>query len=278
MTTDTIERHPWNEGFQWTMPPTAPRTLSAAQVQQFDELGYVVLDELLPRTTLDGVTAEIDGFISEADAHLDRAADGRHLISEKGAITFADKLLPKSPLLRKLSRHEAILGVCLDLIGPDVNVYWDEAVYKKSDKPRRFPWHQDNGYGFLEPQQYVTFWIALNEAHVNNGCPWIAPGVHRYGTLKHRFVDPLGFECFSEAPSAIPAEVPAGGAAVFSSLTPHLTGPNITGQVRKTYILQYAPAGARRLEGNPKDGPPAEVVPADDPERQYPVLRGGRPV
>jgi ectoine hydroxylase-related dioxygenase (phytanoyl-CoA dioxygenase family) len=278
MTTDMIERHPWNDGFQWTMPPTAPRTLSAGQAQQFDELGFVVLDELLDRTTLAEVTAEVDAMVAEADAALEAADDGRLLISERGAITFAAQLLPRSPILRKLSRHEQILGIALDLIGPDVNVYWDEAVYKKSEKPRRFPWHQDNGYGYLDPQQYLTFWIALNEAHVNNGCPWIAPGVHRHGTLRHRFVDPLGFECFSEAPSAIAAEVPAGGAAVFSSLTPHLTGPNITGQVRKTYILQYAPAGARRLEGNPKDGPPSSILPADDPERQYPVLRGGRPV
>jgi ectoine hydroxylase-related dioxygenase (phytanoyl-CoA dioxygenase family) len=277
MTTDTMKLHPWNEQFQWTMPPAAPRTLSTAQVRQFDELGFIVLEELLDRATLDEVTAETDALIDEADAALERAG-GRQLISERGAITFADKLLPRSPALRRLSRHEAILGVALDLIGPDVNVYWDEAVYKKSEKPRRFPWHQDNGYGYLEPQQYLTFWIALNEAHVNNGCPWIAPGIHTRGTLRHRFVDPLGFECFSDAPSAVAAEVPAGGAAVFSSLTPHLTGPNITGQVRKTYILQYAPAGARMLRGDPKAGSPAEVVPADDPERQYPVLRGGRPV
>ena len=31
---------------------------------------------------------------------------------------------------------------------------------------------------------------------------------------------------------------------VFSSLTPHLTGPNTTDAVRKAYILQYAPTGA----------------------------------
>ena len=40
------------------------------------------------------------------------------------------------------------------------------------------------------------------------------------------------------------AEVPAGGVVVFSSLTPHLTGPNMTDAVRKAYILQYAPTGA----------------------------------
>ncbi|HZM40351.1 MAG TPA: hypothetical protein VFB94_14610, partial [Acidimicrobiales bacterium] len=70
------------------------------------------------------------------------------------------------------------------------------------------------------------------------------------------------------------AEVAAGGVVVFSSLTPHLTGPNLTGEVRKAYILQYAPEGATVLRGDPS-GEPTERVPADDPVRQFPVLRHG---
>ena len=158
-------------------------------------------------------------------------------------------------------------------------MYWDQAVYKKPEKPRRFPWHQDNGYTFIEPQQYLTCWIALTDATEQNGCPWVAPGVHRVGTLAHTYVDPLGFECFAEPPApAIAAPVRAGSAVVFSSLTPHFTGPNLTGEVRKAYILQYAPVGARVLRGDPTAGPAAERVACDDPQRQFPVLRRGVPV
>jgi hypothetical protein len=65
---------------------------------------------------------------------------------------------------------------------------------------------------------------------------------------------------------------------VFSSLTPHLTGPNLTADVRKAYILQYAPDGARKAEGNPAAGPPSAFTPCVAPERQYEVLRAGRAV
>jgi phytanoyl-CoA hydroxylase len=58
---------------------------------------------------------------------------------------------------------------------------------------------------------------------------------------------------------------------VFSSLTPHLTGPNLTDAVRKAYILQYAPAGAAVLQGDPR-GDATGRIPADDPDRQFPVL------
>ena len=55
-----------------------------------------------------------------------------------------------------------------------------------------------------------------------------------------------------------------GDVVVFSSLTPHRTGPNLTGQVRKAYILQYAPDGALAYPLGQETG-----VPQRDPERQY---------
>src|SRR5690606_38440003 len=123
---------------------------------------------------------------------------GRRLPAHPGgrALTFATHLVARSPLRRSLAHHPVLGGRCADLVGPDVNLYWDQAVYKKPEKPRRFPWHQDNGYCYVEPQLYLTCWLALTDATVENGCPQVVPGVHRVGTIRHRFVDPLGFECF----------------------------------------------------------------------------------
>lgn len=65
---------------------------------------------------------------------------------------------------------------------------------------------------------------------------------------------------------------------VFSSLTPHLTGPNTTDEVRKACILQYAPDGADLLTGDPAQGMPTGRVPCNAADRQYPIARLGRPV
>jgi len=270
--------HPWNRGFAWRDRQGPFRRLAGAEVRQFDEKGFVVMPRLVEPELLAKVVAETDRLEAQVDAALKRVDGGRVAIAEAGAITFATHLVTRSPRLAALSRHPALLDVCADLIGPDVNLYWDQGVYKKPEKPRRFPWHQDNGYAYVEPQQYLTIWLALTDATAENGCPQVAPGLHRRGTLAHRFVDPLGWECFADPPSVAVAEVPAGGAAVFSSLTPHLTGPNTTAAVRKAYILQYAPAGAQILRGDPAGGPPARREAADAAERQYPVLRAGRPV
>ena len=273
----TVALHPWNREFTWEDRTGPFRALTVEQVAQFDALGFVVVPELFDAELVARVRDEIDGFERQTEAFLASRDDGRFSIAETGAISFSVHLVARSPLLRELSVHPTVVGICADLIGPDVNLYWDQGVYKKPEKPRRFPWHQDNGYAFVEPQQYLTIWIALTDATRDNGCPVVAPRFHRRGTLAHTYVDPLGWECLHDPQETVVAEIPAGGAVVFSSLTPHLTGPNTTDAVRKSYILQYAPAGAEVLRGDPSTEPTTRE-PCNAPDRQYPVLvRGAQP-
>lgn len=266
-----VSLHPWSRHFAWRTPAAAPRTLTPAQAAGFERDGFVVLEGVLGRDALREVTAEIDAWERRVDQFLRTRPDGRLHIAEAGAITFSVHLATRSARLRALAADPTLVGVCADLAGPDVNLYWDQAVYKKPEKPRRFPWHQDNGYTYVEPQQYLTCWIALTDATVGNGCPWIAPGLHRLGTLRHRWVDPLGWECFAEPPVApVAAPAPAGSVVVFSSLTPHRTGPNTSDDVRKAYIVQYAPDGAEVVR------PDGHRILQQDPDRQFPVVSSGR--
>jgi ectoine hydroxylase-related dioxygenase (phytanoyl-CoA dioxygenase family) len=275
----SLTRHPWSDGFAWRSPSGPFRVLTDAQAEQFDRDGFVVLDGVFSAEEIAAVVAETDRFEAKVDAFLQRQADGRMAIAETGAITFTTHLVAQSAVLRSFAAHPVVAGLCADLVGPDAIVYWDQAVYKKPEKPRRFPWHQDNGYAFVEPQQYLTCWVALTDATPENGCPQVVPGVHRAGTIRHRYVDPLGFECFSDPPvEPVVAPVGAGGIVVFSSLTPHLTGPNTTGAVRKAYILQYSPPSAVVLQGDPGKGPPTAAQPCDDPARNVAVVRDGVPV
>jgi ectoine hydroxylase-related dioxygenase (phytanoyl-CoA dioxygenase family) len=247
-------------------------------VRTFDTDGFVVVRQVFTPDEVAAVRAVIDGFEAEAEAALLELDDDRLFIAEAGAITFSPHLVTRSPELAAFARHRAFAALAADLVGPDVDLYWDQAVYKKPEKPRRFPWHQDNGYAFVEPQQYLTCWVPLTDARLDNGCPQVAPGLHRLGTLAHRYVDPLGYECFPEPPVEVAvAEAAVGDVIVFSSLTPHLTGPNLTDEVRKAYILQYSPVGAEVLEGDPLAGAPTGRRACDEP-RHLPVARRGRPV
>jgi phytanoyl-CoA hydroxylase len=271
--------HPWNTGFEWVTSTAGPgHLLAQEQRDRFDQDGYLVLRSVLPSDLLEQVRNETDRADTSRRAELE-AGGGRVGISELGAITFSAHLVARSDLLKAFSKERVFIDLLLDLIGPDVNLYWDQAVYKMPEKPRRFPWHQDNGYTFVEPQQYVTCWVPLIDATLDNGCPQVVPGLHRLGTLKHAWVEPLGWQCFDDPPvQPIAAPVAPGDVIVFSSLTPHLTGPNLSSGVRKAYILQYAPAGAEVLRGDPAQGGPTARVACDNEDYQYPVVRAGRVV
>lgn len=270
--------HPWNDAFRWQPALRPLQFLDEAQATHFDDKGFVILKGALDVSLVDKARQATDALEGKREAQLD-ATGGRSGISQIGSITFAEHLVSQSDVLRRLARHPILAAVCADLVGENVNLYWDQAVYKQPERPRQFPWHQDNGYTFVLPQQYLTCWLPLVPATIENGCPQVVPGLHRYGTLQHHFVDPLGWECFSEPPrTSVAAPVVPGDVLVFSSLTPHLTGPNVSGAVRKAYILQYCPVGAVALQGKPSEGPPRSTKPCDSPELHLPVVRDRRPV
>jgi phytanoyl-CoA hydroxylase len=269
---NSLARHPFNNDFTWRSSSLSGRAASTEQAQQFAEEGFFLLEGAFGADTVSQIIEEIDPLEHEAEEFLRSQPDGRVSISKADAITFSRHLVKRSPVLRTLTAADPLVGLCHDLIGPDVRLYWDQAVYKKPGNPDEFPFHQDNGYTYLEPQQYLTCWIALTDTDENNGCPWVVPGLHTSGTLAHEQT-PLGWRCFTSSPAAVPVPAAAGDVVVFSSLTPHRTGPNLTDDTRKSYIVQYAPEGARQRTADE-----SSLVPQDDPERQYVVLQGGDPV
>ena len=261
--------HPLNQGFIWR--PTARtgrRLLDDCQIDAFDRQGFFRLDQALTADVLVAVTAAIDP-LEAAQTELVHSRGGRFVLSAAETISFTAHLVTRSPVLADFARHPALKALCHDLIGPDVRLYWDQAVYKKSGKPAEFPWHQDNGYTFVEPQQYLTCWIPLVDVDEESGCPWIAPGRHLQGTFQH-WLTALGLKCLDAVPDAVPVPARAGDIVVFSSLAPHRTGPNLKpGTVRKAYILQYAPDGATGYPGG------GASVRMDDPARQFTILSNG---
>jgi ectoine hydroxylase-related dioxygenase (phytanoyl-CoA dioxygenase family) len=267
-----LERHPLNGSFEW-QPARAPfRCVSAEQARSYNEDGFFVLAEVFDAATVRRITAAIDPFEEKVEGYLRAQEGGRVFIARAGEITFSPHLVGVSTVLRNFCAGPPFADLVHDLIGPNVRLYWEQAVYKKPGTDADFPWHQDNGYTFIEPQQYLTCWVALTNVDESNGCPWVVPGMHRLGTLRHWMTD-LGWRCLERAEKAVPVPARAGSIIVFSSLTPHRTGPNRTSEVRKAYIVQFAPDGARLVRA-PGAGDPS---PCNDPVLQFPVLVDGRP-
>ncbi len=218
----------------------------------------------------------IDPFEARQEEALREMEGGRFFIARADEITFTTHLVVRSPALRRFTASALLAGVCADLIGPDVRLYWDQAVYKKPGTESPFPWHQDNGYAFVEPQQYLTCWIALTDATEENGCPWVVPRLHRLGTLAHEYSD-IGFVCLHDPADAVPVPAAARQHRRLLVAHPALDGPEPHRRGAQGLHRAVRARAAPRCSGpSPRTAPVR--VPADDADRQYEVLRGGRPV
>ncbi len=265
-----LSPHPLNSHFAWTELNGPFRLVSEMQADLWNREGYFLLENAVSAAELAMLEAEIDPLEARTNEYLRGLPADHGFIARADELTFALHVVKRSQKVREFVSTDVLVDLCCDLLGDDVRLYWDQAVYKKAGCEEEFPWHQDNGYNFVSPQDYLTCWIALNDATIDNGCPWVMPGVHKEGTLEH-WSTKLGFQCLRDSEGAIPVEAKAGDIVVFSSLTPHRTGPNLTAAERKAYIVQYAHAGAAMF---PREG--AQNVPQDDPERQFLVVSGGK--
>jgi phytanoyl-CoA hydroxylase len=240
--------HDFNTAFTWQVPQGPFRRITAAQAEAFDRDGFFLLEDALDRATLDGLLAAIDPIEAAAEKDLREKMGGKYMISRVDEITFTTQLALRVPEMKALVTGPVFQDLCHDLIGPNARVYWDMAVYKKPDTVAQFPWHQDNGYTFIDPQQYLTCWVALSDATEENGCPWVLPGAHKQGTFAHRATS-VGLACIDEdePEGSYPVPVRAGTIVVMSSLAPHKTGSNLSNGVRKALVAEFIPDGAGSL-------------------------------
>jgi ectoine hydroxylase-related dioxygenase (phytanoyl-CoA dioxygenase family) len=262
--------HPLSAGFVWPDSLTNSQLVSDLQQQYWNQQGFFLLEDCFDADLLATVRAEIDPLEAQQSEYL-ASIGGKQGISSADALTFTVHLVQRSALLKHFARHPVFVELCRCLLGNQARLYWDQAVYKKPGNPEEFPWHQDNGYTFVEPQTYLTCWVPLVDATIENGCPWVLPGVHRHGTLVHRLT-PLGLQCLDAPEGAVAVPAKAGSVVVFSSLTPHRTGPNLTSEMRKAYILQYGHSDAVAINSA------GERLPQDDPQRQFEIVVDGAAV
>ena len=272
-----LERHPWNTAFEWTDHEGPFRRLTPAQVDQFDELGYVVLDEVFTDEELAPVIAATDALEATTDQLLADRDGGRFSIAERGAITFSLFPVLTDDAARRFAAHPVFTDLCHDLVGPNVRLYHDQAVYKKPEKPRRFPWHQDNGYNFVEPQQYLTCWVALTDATTRERVPATRAAAPSTGNAAAPFrrSTRVGDLRRSSRRDRRSRRGRWCRGLLLAVASPHRTEHDGIG----TQGL-HPPVRARRcMRVAWRDNGPADRgEPANDADRQFPILVDGQPV
>ncbi|MCG9895155.1 MAG: phytanoyl-CoA dioxygenase family protein [Fimbriimonadaceae bacterium] len=240
-------------------------SVASTLLEEMNRDGFVVLDRHFSAEELAEVDRELTRFFDERTEALKREGDSG--ISRAGEIVFDSHLAERSDILRGFVTSPKMVALTTALLGPDVDLYWNQIVYKSPETEKQFPWHQDDAYTPVDPSPYLTLWIAVNDATLENGCISVLPGSHTRGLIPHSQT-PEGWAGHSldDPDQGRPVPVAAGSVIAFWSLTLHKSGPNRSEGVRKAYVVQFCKAGTVRAE---------DRVPVDI---QIPVSREGQAV
>jgi phytanoyl-CoA hydroxylase len=153
------------------------------------------------------------------------------------------------PVFRAFSCDPRLAAVAADLGLPQAQVWQSMYIFKQPGIGGEVRWHQDATYFDSTPISVTTFWFALEDATVDNGCLWVQPGGHR-GPLRERFIrrgDAVHMEQLDPMPwpndsVAVPLEARAGTLVCFHGLLPHYSAPNRSPVSRHAYTLHATDA------------------------------------
>lgn len=240
--------------------------LSQDQLNQMDRDGFVVLENLFTKDEMAKLADDIEQYVERHEREL-AAVGGEAGINRAKQISFTSHLAEQDESIRTFCLRKEIAELSSQLLGPDVDLYWNQSVFKHPETEQIFPWHQDDAYTPVKPAPYLTLWLAISDATEENGCISVLPGSHKQGLVKHEQT-PYGWACHTpdDPDQGILVPVPAGSLIAFWSMTMHKSGPNLSKEIRKAYVIQYACAGLRRVED---DG----LI-----ENMIPVVRDGKPL
>jgi len=257
--------------------------LNPLQKQRYREDGYLVLPAFKALHEVDALRRRaaqiVDAFDPDAGSGVfstnDQGADAWFLGSAEGVrCFFEEEAFDRTGRMRQ-AKHLSInkIGHALHEADPVFEAFshgpdWAELardlglertqlwqsmfIFKQPGIGGEVHWHQDATFLHSEPMTVTGFWIALEDATVDNGCLWVAPGGH-HGPLRKRFVregDAVHFVSLDDAPwpsgnDAVPLEVPAGTLVCFHGLLPHYSAPNRSPHSRHAYTLHAIDARSR---------------------------------
>jgi len=265
--------------------------LNAQQRDDWTRKGYAVLHNFKPGAELAAACARaaelVDAFQPSpkagvfstrdrgrvVDAALLASAHAVHCFFEEEAFGADGALaVPKAqsinkighalhhldPVFNAFSHGVQLAELACDLGLERPQVWQSQLIFKQPRIGGEVGWHQDGSFFVTDPPSVTTFWFALEDATLDNGCLRFEPGSHQgaRAVLREQYVcrpatggprltmEPRSTLPWPDMAQAVPLPVPAGTLVVFGGLLPHCSLANRSHRSRLAYTLHATDACA----------------------------------
>lgn len=238
-----------------------PIQLTAKQIEQFQEQGFLILEKFIDLELVDRIIERLDPLFAtrfETGIYPDEWY-GRPNLSQPNAtrqmvgMWRCDRTIAGFSLSAEIARLNATL---MGWTGGRLAT--DSCWIKPPDAPEVY-FHRNNTYvSSIDPSSVISCWIALSDVVPEAGTLEFVPGSHQWNCSdrvrflhapKEDYRQPL-WQAVAEAgvshPEIVAANIPAGGCLFLHGNLWHGSGRNITKDLtRRSFAVSTFPADAK---------------------------------
>ncbi len=243
-------------------------TLSQAQIERFNEEGFLVVEGALEDSDLNPVIEEYEAYIDvrarqlQGEGKIKQLYEGEPFDRRLACICREhNEVYGELDIMRmrgrasfEFLRNENLMDLVEGIVGPEITCSPIQHIRPKlpdgltpgGHDQHVVPWHQDAGVTWEEADPYfiLTVWIPMTEATQENGCLEIIPRVHGKGLLRHERQGGTHIaEELMPGEEGVPLPVRKGDLIFIHKEIPHRSTPNRTDQIRWSIDLRYQKTG-----------------------------------
>lgn len=229
-----------------------PVHLSPAQIEQYHEKGYVVVEGVLSPEKLQRLRAETDRIIAEAAS----------VTAHNAIYDLEDSHSPQNPRVRRIKEPHNhfrffwdlfcdpdITDVLVPLLGENMRIYGAKMNMKAAGYGAPVEWHQDWAFYPHTNDDVLATGLLLDDCDEHNGPLMVVPGSHKGPVYDHHHD---GFFCGAFDPDAAGLDVsgaemltgPAGSMTIHHVRAVHGSALNTSNRPRRLLLTEYAAADA----------------------------------
>jgi phytanoyl-CoA hydroxylase len=233
-------------------------SLSQQQIYQYQEEGFLVIEDFLDaselqewRQAVDQAVKERNGLKIPGKEIRMEDEDGSNKEMDYYANVF-DQLLnlwQTNDRVKKIMLDERLGEMAATLAGADgIRIWHDQALIKR---PWANPtsWHLDTPFWSFSDKRALSIWVALDDATPDNGCLYFIPQSHLQTTFDNPGITKNMNAVFQFYPQlskskSVCASMKAGSASFHNGLCIHGAAANMTPGFRRAMTCAYMPDGA----------------------------------
>ena len=239
--------------------PTKARgaMLTKAEIEQYRELGYLVVSGVFDAELLAEIRRAVDAIIADAGkvtTHTDVYDLEESHTPEKPRVRRIKTPHKHFPFFAELTRNPRITGILAQLIGPDLRLHGAKLNMKSAGYGAAVEWHQDWAFYPHTNDDVLATGLYLDDCDMANGPLLVVPGTHKGPVYDHHadgyFVGAMAPEIEGlDYAKAVPLTGKAGSMTIHHARLVHGSALNTSSKPRRLLLHEYTAADAWPLMG-----------------------------